>query len=231
ADGRLLNWWTPSDFAHFRAAGDRLVAQFDAYRPLPDIHVNGRQTLSENIADVAGLSVAYDAWRLTQKDKPAPAAAGFTPEQLFFISFGQSWRQKIREPALRQRIVVDGHAPAEYRADTVRNLDPWYAAFGVKPGQKLHRAAGAWRADPRRPPRARESDGGLLRCRPGGSDPRAPADPRRRPVRRPAAARARAPRFPLRAPLQRPGRRGAAAGGAAGGYCIGHGRGDRRPAR
>ncbi|TLZ51087.1 MAG: M13 family metallopeptidase [Gammaproteobacteria bacterium] len=140
ADGRLLNWWTPSDFAHFRAAGDRLVAQFDAYRPLPDIHVNGRQTLSENIADVAGLSVAYDAWRLTQKDKPAPAAAGFTPEQLFFISFGQSWRQKIREPALRQRIVVDGHAPAEYRADTVRNLDPWYAAFGVKPGQKLHLA-------------------------------------------------------------------------------------------
>src|SRR5438067_123280 len=140
ADGRLLNWWTPSDFAHFRAAGDRLVAQFDAYRPLPDIHVNGRQTLSENIADVAGLSVAYDAWRLTQKDKPAPAAAGFTPEQLFFISFGQSWRQKIREPALRQRIVVDGHAPAEYRADTVRNLDPWYAAFGVKPGQKIYLA-------------------------------------------------------------------------------------------
>jgi len=140
ADGRLLNWWTPSDFAHFRAAGERLVAQFDAYRPLPDIHVNGRQTLSENIADVAGLSVAYDAWRLTQKDKPAPAAAGFTPEQLFFISFGQSWRQKIREPALRQRIVVDGHAPAEYRADTVRNLDPWYAAFGVKPGQKIYLA-------------------------------------------------------------------------------------------
>ena len=140
AGGRLRNWWRPSDFAHFQAAGERLVAQFDAYRPFPDVHVNGKQTLSENIADVAGLSVAYDAWRLTQKDKPAPAVAGFSPEQLFFLSFGQSWRQKIREPALRQRIVVDGHAPAEYRADTVRNLDAWYAPFDVKGGQKLYLA-------------------------------------------------------------------------------------------
>jgi predicted metalloendopeptidase len=141
AGGRLLNWWTKSDFAHFQAAGERLAAQFDAYRPFPDIHVNGKQTLSENIADVAGLSVAYDAWRLVQKDKPAPAVPGLTPEQLFFLSFAQGWwRQKIREPALRQRIVVDGHAPAEYRADTVRNLDPWYEAFPVKPGQKLYLA-------------------------------------------------------------------------------------------
>jgi predicted metalloendopeptidase len=140
ADGRLRNWWTKSDFAHFQAAGARLAAQFDAYRPFPDIHVNGKQTLSENIADVAGLSVAYDGWRLTQEDRPTPALAGFTPEQLFFLSFGQSWRQKIREPALRQRIVTDGHAPAEYRADTVRNLDPWYDAFAVKPGDKLYLA-------------------------------------------------------------------------------------------
>jgi putative endopeptidase len=137
ASGRLKNWWTRSDFAHFEAAGARLVAQFNAYRPFPDIAVNGKQTLSENIADVAGLSVAYDAWRLTLKGKPAPRAGGFSGEQLFFLSFAQSWRQKIREPALRERIVTDGHAPAEYRADTVRNLDPWYAAFDVKPGQKL----------------------------------------------------------------------------------------------
>jgi putative endopeptidase len=140
AGGRLNNWWTKRDFAHFEAAGARLVAQFDAYRPFPDIAVNGKQTLSENIADVAGLSVAHDAWRLTLAGKPAPAAAGFSAEQLFFLSFAQSWRQKIREPALRQRIVTDGHAPAEYRADTVRNLDPWYDAFGVKPGQQLYLA-------------------------------------------------------------------------------------------
>ncbi len=141
ASGRLRNWWTKSDFAHFQAAGARLVAQFDIYRPFPDIHVNGKQTLSENIADVAGLSVAFDGWRLTQKDKPTPAIWGFSPEQLFFLSFGQSWRQKIREPALRQRIVTDGHAPAEYRADTVRNIDPWYETFGVQPGQKLYLAS------------------------------------------------------------------------------------------
>ncbi len=140
ASGRLKNWWTPQDFAHFQAAGARLIEQFNRYRPFPDISVNGKQTLSENIADVAGLSVAYDAWRLTLAGKPTPEEAGFNADQLFFLSFAQSWRQKIREPALRQRIVTDGHAPAEYRADTVRNLDPWYAAFSVQPGQKLYLA-------------------------------------------------------------------------------------------
>ena len=141
ASGRLNNWWTRSDFAHFESAGARLVAQFNAYRPFPDITVNGKQTLSENIADVAGLSVAYDAWRPTLKGKPAPpGAGGFSGEQLFFLSFAQSWRQKIREPALRRRIITDGHAPDEYRADTARNLDPWYEAFGVNPGQKLYLA-------------------------------------------------------------------------------------------
>jgi predicted metalloendopeptidase len=138
ASGRLENWWTKEDFAHFEAAGERLAAQYDAYRPYPDIHVNGEQTLSENIADVAGLSAAYDAWRLTLKGAAGGAVQGFSPEQLFFVSFAQSWRQKMREAELRRRIVTDGHAPDEYRADTVRNLDPWYAAFNVRPGQKLY---------------------------------------------------------------------------------------------
>ena len=138
ASGRLENWWTKEDFAHFEAAGERLAAQYDAYRPYPDIHVNGKQTLSENIADVAGLSAAYDAWRLTLKGAAGGAVQGFSPEQLFFVSFAQSWRQKMREAELRRRIVTDGHAPDEYRADTVRNLDPWYAAFKVRPGQKLY---------------------------------------------------------------------------------------------
>jgi predicted metalloendopeptidase len=140
ASGRLQNWWTKEDFAHFEAAGQRLVEQFNAYHPFPDISVNGRQTLSENIADVAGLSVAYDAWRLTLKGKPASVTGGFSGEQLFFLSFAQIWRQKIREPALRQRVVTDGHAPAEFRADAVRNLDPWYEAFDVKPGPRLYLA-------------------------------------------------------------------------------------------
>ena len=96
--------------------------------------------MSENIADVAGLGAAYDAWRLTLNGKPARGAAGFSGEQLFFLSFAQSWRTKTREPAARQRLVTDSHAPPEYRADTVRNLDAWYQAFDVKPGQKLYLA-------------------------------------------------------------------------------------------
>jgi putative endopeptidase len=140
ADGRLRNWWSKDDFAHFEAAGQRLAEQFDRYRPFPDVAVNGRQTLSENIADVAGLADALDAWRLTLGGKPAAGGAGFSAEQLFFLSFAQSWRQKIREPALRLRLVTDSHAPAEYRADTVRNLDAWYDAFGIKPGEKLYLA-------------------------------------------------------------------------------------------
>jgi putative endopeptidase len=137
SSGRLQNWWTKEDFAHFEAAGKRLIEQFDAYHPFPDIHVNGRQTLSENIADVAGLADSLDAWRLTLQGGPAPEAGGFGGEQLFFLSYAQSWRQKFREPELRRRVVTDGHAPAEYRADTVRNLDPWYDAFKVVSGQKL----------------------------------------------------------------------------------------------
>ncbi len=138
--GRLKNWWTEKDFAHFEASADQLARQFDAYRPFPDAHVNGKLTLGENIADVAGLAASLDAYHLSLKGKAARAVGGFTGDQQFFIAFGQSWRTKMREAALRQRLLADGHAPAEYRADTVRNLDAWYAAFAVKPGEKLYLA-------------------------------------------------------------------------------------------
>jgi putative endopeptidase len=137
AEGRMTNWWTKADFDHFSAAGEALAAQFDAYRPFPDLAVNGRQTLSENIADVAGLSDAYDAYRLTLAGKPDAVKDGFSGDQRFFISFAQSWRSKDREAELRRRIATDGHAPEQYRADTVRNLDPWYDAFSVQSSQKL----------------------------------------------------------------------------------------------
>jgi putative endopeptidase len=140
ASGKLQNWWTKEDFAHFEAAGKRLAEQFDGYHPFPDISVNGRQTLSENIADVAGLADSFDAWRLSLHGGSAPTVEGFSGEQLFFLSFGQTWRRKTREPALRRQVVTDGHAPAEYRADTVRNLDAWYDAFKVVEGQKLYLA-------------------------------------------------------------------------------------------
>jgi predicted metalloendopeptidase len=140
ADGKLNNWWTKDDFAHFMASAAQLQKQFDAYKPFPDLHVNGKLTSSENIADVAGLAAAYDAYRLSLGGKEAPKQEGLTGDQQFFVSFAQGWRSKLREPAARQRVLIDGHAPAEYRADTVRNLDAWYDAFAVKPGQKLHLA-------------------------------------------------------------------------------------------
>lgn len=138
ARGRLLNWWTPQDLAHFRAAADKLATEFDAYEPLPGIHVNGKLTLSENIADVAGLSAAYDAYRSAYGGKPAPDAQGFTGDQRFFIAYGQSWRGKQRPESLRVQLTTDGHAPDEFRTDTVRNLDAWYQAFNIQPGRKLY---------------------------------------------------------------------------------------------
>ena len=140
AAGKLTNWWTPADFEHFKSASARLVAQYNAYKPLPDLAVNGQQTLSENIADLAGLAAAYDAFRISLKGGTAPAFDGFTGDQQFFIGFAQSWRDKYREPILRQILLTDGHAPSPYRADTVRNLDPWYAAFDVRSGDRLYLA-------------------------------------------------------------------------------------------
>jgi putative endopeptidase len=138
ATGRLANWWTPDDFAHFKASAAQLIAQYNGYRPFPDLAVNGALTVNENIADVAGLAVAYDAYRLAFDGREAPTVRGMTGDQQFFVSFAQSWRRKAREPALRRQVLTDGHAPAEYRGDTVRNLDAWYPAFGVKPGDALY---------------------------------------------------------------------------------------------
>ncbi|MEO8549915.1 MAG: M13 family metallopeptidase [Kofleriaceae bacterium] len=135
AAGRLSNWWTKEDFKRFEQQGEALVKQYAAYKPFPDLAVNGKQTLGENIADVAGLAVAYDAYKAANKD--APVWEGLTGDQQFFISFAQTWRSKLREPALRRRILTDGHSPGEYRAATVRNEDTWYAAFGIKPDEKL----------------------------------------------------------------------------------------------
>ena len=138
AEGRLDNWWTKDDFAHFQASAAQLVRQYDGYRPFEDLAVKGDQTLAENIADVAGVAAAFDGYHLSLRGaKPAPVD-GLSGDAQFFIAYAQSWRQKIREPALRQLIVTDGHAPARYRALTVRNLDPWYDTFAVKPGEKLY---------------------------------------------------------------------------------------------
>jgi putative endopeptidase len=138
--GSVRNWWTPSDLAHFEAAAGKLAAQYDTYKPFPDISLNGQQTLAENIADVAGISAAYDGYRASLAGKTAPVQDGFSGDQQFFIAFGQNYASKMREAALRQQVLTDSHSPAEYRADTVRNIDAWYAPFDVKPGEKLYLA-------------------------------------------------------------------------------------------
>ncbi|MFE8598768.1 M13 family metallopeptidase [Archangium violaceum] len=138
ARGKLANWWTKEDAEKFKAASQALVAQYNAYRPLPDLAVNGELTLGENIADIAGVAIALDGYRLSLGDKPAPVLEGFSGEQRFFLGFGQIWRNKYREPYLRRILMTDGHSPGEYRASTVRNIDAWYQAFGATPGQTLY---------------------------------------------------------------------------------------------
>ena len=143
--GRLRNWWTDADRAHFNASIEALAKQYDAYAPFADLHLNGHQTLGENIADLAGMNAAHDAWISSLHGKPAPTVPGpngtvLTGEQQFFLGFAQSQAGKFREAALRQQILTDPHSPSEFRADTVRNLDAWYAAFGVKSGETLYLA-------------------------------------------------------------------------------------------
>lgn len=138
AEGKVANWWTPEDATHFKSAGQRLVEQFNNYEPLPGLHVNGQQTLNENIADVAGLAAAYDAYKLSLHGHELPVAAGLTGDQRFFLAFAQSWRQKIRDAALRAQIITNEHAPDRERAQTVRNIDGWYDSYNVTAGQKLY---------------------------------------------------------------------------------------------
>ena len=140
AQGRLANWWTPEDQAHFKATGQKLVEQYNAYEPLPGLHINGQQTLGENIADVSGLTIAWIAYHKSLGGKPAPVIDGLTGDQRFFLAFAQSWRTKTRPAALRAQVIGDGHAPGRFRAQTVRNIDAWYDAFGPKPGEKLYLA-------------------------------------------------------------------------------------------
>jgi endothelin-converting enzyme/putative endopeptidase len=138
--GRVRNWWTDADLAHFNAATARLAAQYDTYKPFPDLSVNGKQTLAENIADVAGISAAYDGYRAALAGKTAPMQEGFSGDQQFFIAFGQNWASKAREATLRRQVLTNEHSPAQFRADTVRNIDAWYSTFDVKPGEKLYLA-------------------------------------------------------------------------------------------
>jgi len=140
AKGNLTEWWTPQDVTRFKAYTDRVVKQYAAYEPLPGAHVNGELTLGENMADLAGANVAYDAYKISLKGKPAPVVGGYTGDQRFFLGFGQVWQTKARDASVRQQLTTDPHTPGNWRAYVVRNLDPWYPAFEVKPGQAYYLA-------------------------------------------------------------------------------------------
>ncbi|WP_156678682.1 M13 family metallopeptidase [Sphingomonas profundi] len=138
ASGRLAEWWTPQDVSRFTALTDKLVKQYDAYEPLPGLHVQGGLTLGENIADLAGLTVAHEAYKLSLNGKPAPVIDGTTGDQRFYLGWAQVWRRSYREANLRQRLLTDPHSPSEQRTAVVRNLDPWYDAYKPAPTARLY---------------------------------------------------------------------------------------------
>ena len=140
SQGRVRNWWTAADLEHFNAATARLAAQYDTYKPFADLSLSGRQTLGENIADVAGIAAAFDGYRASLAGRAAPAQDGLSGDQQFFIAFGQNWGSKGREAALRQQVLTDPHAPGQFRAYTVRNIDAWYSVFKVQSTEKLYLA-------------------------------------------------------------------------------------------
>jgi len=138
AKGELRNWWNKADLAHFKTSSKALIAQFNQYKAFPDLSINGAQTLGENIADLAGLMAAYDAYRTSMKQKGQMITKD--DEQEFFLAYARSWRGKMRDETLRTAIITNEHAPGQYRVLTVRNLDAWYDAFAVQPGQKQYLA-------------------------------------------------------------------------------------------
>jgi putative endopeptidase len=136
--GRLAHWWTAEDLANYHAAAAKLVAQFDGYCPFSDLCVKGKQVVGENIADLAGLLVAHDAYILSLKGKPDVVIGGLSGEQRFLLAFSQRWRKLQSDAALRRQVATDTHPPGEYRSDTVRNVEAWYKVYGILPGDKLY---------------------------------------------------------------------------------------------
>jgi len=138
AEGKMRDWWQPADKERFVAATNALAEQYDRYRPFPDMSLNGRQTLHENVADLSGLRLALDAYHHSLGPRQAPKIAGFSGDQRFFLSFAQLWREKTRESMARQAIAVGTHSHGEWRVATIRNIDAWYDSFDVKPGDVMY---------------------------------------------------------------------------------------------
>jgi predicted metalloendopeptidase len=140
-DGNLRDWWTAEDAKKFEERASKLGVQFESYTPLPGMKINGRQTMGENIGDLSGIAVALRAYHISLNGKPAPVVGGFTGDQRFFLGYAQIWRFKSRDEALRNQLLTDSHSPGYYRAFVpLTNIDTFYTAFNLKPGDKLYRA-------------------------------------------------------------------------------------------
>ena len=140
-EGNLTSWWTAADEKAYNDRAELVARQFDAYEPLPGLHLNGHLTLGENIADLGGLKIAWGAWKLSQHDRaPVGRIEGFTPEQRFFLGYAETWRTLTREEAARMRAVTDPHSPAKFRVNgPLSNLPEFFEAFGCKDGDPMKR--------------------------------------------------------------------------------------------
>ncbi len=139
AEGKLRDWWAPADAKAFEARAARLGAQYSQFEPLPGVKVNGDLTMGENIADLGGVTLALEAYRASLKGQPAPVIDGMTGDQRVFLGWAQAWRGKARDAAIKRQVTSDPHSPRPYRVNGVmRNVDAWYEAFDVKPGDKLY---------------------------------------------------------------------------------------------
>ncbi|QNK03070.1 M13 family metallopeptidase [Dyella telluris] len=139
ASGALRDWWTPADAKAFEARAKKLGAQYDAFEPLPGVHINGNLTMGENIADLGGLTLALDAYHASLHGQPAPVIDGLTGDQRVFLGWAQAWRGKLTDDAIRRQVTSDPHSPRTFRVNgPVRNIDAWYQAFDVKAGEKLY---------------------------------------------------------------------------------------------
>ncbi len=135
----MNDWWTPKDAEVFNARTARLIKEFSGFEALPGLNVNGANTIGENIGDLGGLNMAHEAYLLSLKGKPAPVIDGLTGDQRFFLAYAQVWREKYREGSLREIVMSDVHSPARFRVNgPLPNIDAWYGAFDVKPGDKMY---------------------------------------------------------------------------------------------
>lgn len=135
----MQDWWTARDAEVFAARTARLIREFSAFEVLPGLKVNGANTIGENIGDLGGLNMAHEAYLISLKGQPAPVIDGLTGDQRFFLAYAQVWRSKYREGALREQVMADVHSPDSFRVNgPLPNIDAWYAAFNIQPGDKLY---------------------------------------------------------------------------------------------